>query len=68
MNKTQEELKQKTLEAIAEDIGEMLEHYDEVLEPEDTMSLPAERREARSTNVSAASALQLFLPYSIFSR
>ena len=25
MNKTQEELKQKTLEAIAEDIGEMLE-------------------------------------------
>ena len=48
MNKTQEELKQKTLEAIAEDIGEMLEHYDEVLEPEDPMSLPAERREARS--------------------
>jgi hypothetical protein len=35
MNKTQEEFKQKTLEAIAEDIGEMLEHYDEVLEPED---------------------------------
>ena len=44
MNRTQKELKQKTLEAIAPDIGEMLEHYDEVLEPEDPMSLPAARR------------------------
>jgi hypothetical protein len=53
MNKTQEELKQKTLEAIAPDIGEMLEHYDEVLELEDTLNTRIDRIEAMWGHVKA---------------